>query len=256
MRNTVCMWADSAFSHYATWGRCWPLELDYSFKTMKTQVIHAFKLHSNQIQPCPDLLTRVRFPIICSPVIIVPRSRKTDRKMFPAKVHHLSMIFPSLKVKMIPKIWNKRQHFNQFVVCVSAGGGGDAPFTDLSRKIKHPRWGSLCFWVGELNSILKPQRYTTSHEEAAEGKMKHMIVSYLYPKLRQRHNKNSLSDLAFASPLWGATYPKNPVVIKTSQRWPRLRVKVYTSIPISVRRNMAKVVCLCVNGVNIHKKKL
>lgn len=39
-----------------------------------------------------------------SPVIIVPMSRKKERKMFPAKVPLLSIIFPSLKVKMIPKI--------------------------------------------------------------------------------------------------------------------------------------------------------
>lgn len=39
-----------------------------------------------------------------SPVITVPMSRKQDRKMFPAKVPHLSITFPSLKVRMTAKI--------------------------------------------------------------------------------------------------------------------------------------------------------
>lgn len=52
-------------------------------------------------------------------------------------------------------------------------------------------------------------------------------------------------------PLRMATYPKNPPVINTTQRWPRLRVKVNTSIPISVRRYMAKTVCLGSNGVQM-----
>lgn len=39
-----------------------------------------------------------------SPVIVVPMSRKQDKKMFPAKVPHLSITFPSLKVEKIPNI--------------------------------------------------------------------------------------------------------------------------------------------------------
>lgn len=41
---------------------------------------------------------------VISPVIIVPMSRKHNRKMFPAKVPHLSIIFPSLMMKMSPNI--------------------------------------------------------------------------------------------------------------------------------------------------------
>lgn len=49
-------------------------------------------------------------------------------------------------------------------------------------------------------------------------------------------------------PCWMAAYPKFPTVIKTSQRWPRLRVKVNTRIPTSVRIYMAKRVCLGTKG--------
>lgn len=47
-----------------------------------------------------------------------------------------------------------------------------------------------------------------------------------------------------------ATYPKIPAVMKTSQRRPRLRVKVNTSIPISVSRYMTTMVGLWVNGAH------
>lgn len=75
------------------------------------------------------------------------------------------------------------------------------------------------------------------------------IVSYLHPKLDNNIIQHYFQIWLLLPPRM-ATYPKIPVVIKTSQRWPRLRVKVNTSIPISVRRYMAKVVCLWRNGAH------
>lgn len=39
-------------------------------------------------------------------------------------------------------------------------------------------------------------------------------------------------------------YPRTPAVMKTTQRWPRLSVAAYTTIPTSDMKYTARVVCL------------
>lgn len=57
-----------------------------------------FALQKSSSIPPRELATTVA----ALPVITVPMRRKTQRKMFPASVLNLSMIFPWQMVKMIP----------------------------------------------------------------------------------------------------------------------------------------------------------
>lgn len=50
---------------------------------------------------------------LLSPVMMVPMTRKTQRKMFPASVPNRSMIFPWAMVKMMPNTCSRRRGLAQ-----------------------------------------------------------------------------------------------------------------------------------------------
>lgn len=109
------------------------------------------------------------------PVITVPTSRKTQRKTFPAKVPHLSIIFPSAMVKMIPKTWNKIQWPNQHDIFyilsnmfVNVSMLTMLTLSDLCWTVEQSRWCPLWLWISELNSKFKAQRQISCHKKTAD----------------------------------------------------------------------------------------
>lgn len=101
------------------------------------------------------------------PVMIAPIKMNIHRKIFPAKVPHLSIIFPWAMVKMIPKIWKQIGDMVK-LFRVNLLHTSEWTCANLSWTVEKTRWSPFWFWVGEFYCKLKAQRKVSSHEEAAE----------------------------------------------------------------------------------------